>query len=267
MQAAAGGYEVQFTPTVPFPNSAAVQWWFSGVLDVDGNAFNGDSGYFYIAPAVNLAAAPAVVAVSPQSYSSSVPVNSQFDIEYNLPIDGATLSGNVYFNSGRALTATVLSAPQNNIIRVQPSAAIPPLTTDYLCANSNVKGTNGKTSTSNCWDVTNFPTTASSTPDTTSGTVKIGPPDGTVNVGTNAYIRLVFSKPVDITSINATTVQVTAGGNPIDGTWSWVYSGNDVGGAQYSPVNPLPASSTIKVSLNACRYLLDYAGNQFSASP
>ena len=49
-----GGYEIQYTPTTAFPNSATVQWWFAGnVQDVYGDLFNGTSGYFY-----TVAAAP-----------------------------------------------------------------------------------------------------------------------------------------------------------------------------------------------------------------
>ena len=45
MKSTASGYEMQFTPSSPFPNSATVQWFFSGsVLDVNGDAFNATSG-------------------------------------------------------------------------------------------------------------------------------------------------------------------------------------------------------------------------------
>jgi hypothetical protein len=261
VQAAASGYEVQFTPTVPFPNGAVVQWWFSNVSDTDGNAFNGNSGYFYTVAAVNPNAAPRVVAISPNCCGSSgVPTNAEIDIEYSLPIDATTLSGNVYINSGPATPFTVsLASP--NVVRMTPSTPWNSSTWYGFCTNSSVMGTNGVAAQSYCW-ATYFTTAAG--PDYSSGTVKIGPPNGAINVGTNAYIRLVFSKPVDVTSIyNANTVQVTSGGNPIDGTWSWAYSGNDIVGAYYSPVNPLPASSTIQVSING---ILDYAGNQFTGS-
>ena len=67
VQADASGYQVQYTPTVAFPNSATVQWFFSGnVLDVYGDNFNGASGYFYTVAAVNAATAePPIVAISP----------------------------------------------------------------------------------------------------------------------------------------------------------------------------------------------------------
>jgi len=70
-------------------------------------------------------------------------------------------------------------------------------------ANTNVKGTNGVNAQNDCW-ATYF--TTGTTTDTTHGTVKIGPPDGSPNVGTNAYIRMQFSKPVNVTSVNTTNV-------------------------------------------------------------
>jgi len=56
---------------------------------------------------------------------------------------------------------------------------------------------------------------------------------------------------------------VTSGGNPIPGTWSYNVSNSDVIGANFSPVNSLPPSSTIQVSIGG---LLDYAGNTFTAA-
>jgi hypothetical protein len=49
----------------------------------------------------------------------------------------------------------------------------------------------------------------------------------------------------------------------IPGTWSYSYVSDDVREANFSPVNPLPPSSTITVSAGG---LLDYAGNTFTAA-
>jgi hypothetical protein len=261
VQSVGSGYEVQYTPSVPFPNGAVVQWFFSGsVLDVYGDAVSANSGYFYTVAAVDPAtAAPSVIAVSPSYGVSDMPTNGEIDIEYSLPVDPTTLSGNVFINSGPA-TPFTLSLPSPSVVRITPTAQWNASTWYGFCTNSSVKGTNGVAAQNDCW-ATYFTTTSG--PDTTAGTVKIGPPDGSINVGTNAYIRLQFSKPVDITTINATTVQVTAAGNPVPGTWSYNYSGNDVVGASFYPVNPLPPSSAIQVSVSG---LLDYAGNAFASA-
>ena len=262
-QATAGGWEIQFTPTVAFPNSATVQWFLSGnVQDVYGNYLYGNSGYFYTAAVVNTATtSPSIIAVSPRCCgSTNVATNANVDIEYNLPIDATTLNTtDVFINSGPATPYTVGLAPgTNNVVRITPSTPWTASTWYGFCANASVKGTNGVAATYSCW-TTYF--TIGTTTDTTPGTVTVGPPNGAINVGTNAYIRLQFSKPVDVTTINATNVAITTGGNPIPGTWSYNLSGNDVIGANFSPVNPLPPSSTIQVSING---LLDYAGNLFN---
>ncbi|MGA3371748.1 MAG: Ig-like domain-containing protein [Terracidiphilus sp.] len=262
--ATAGNWEIQFTPTVAFPNSATVQWFLSGgVRDVYGDAFNGNSGYFYTAAAApNPATAqPQVIAVSPGTGTSHMPTNGEVDIEYSQPIDATTLSGNVYLNSGPSTPTFSVALASPNVVRITPNAPWNEPNIFYgFCTNASVKGTNGVAAQSDCW-ATYFYTAAG--PDTTPGTVTIGPPNGVVNVGTNAYIRLQFSKPVDRTTINSTNVSVTANGNPVPGSWSFNYSSSDVVGANFSPVNPLPPSATVVVGESG---LLDYAGNTFPSA-
>jgi hypothetical protein len=59
-------------------------------------------------------------------------------------------------------------------------------------------------------------------------------------------------------------VAITTGGNPIPGSWSYNYNGNDLVGANFSPLNPLPQSSLIQI---AASNILDYAGNVFAVAP
>jgi hypothetical protein len=266
VQVTAGGYEIQFTPTVPFPNSATVQWFLAGsVLDVSGNNFSGNSGYFYTA-ASTATLAPAVQAYSPPQYTNPVPLNAIFDLQFNTPLNAATVtSSNVYLfdgSNGNAIVPATLTQPQPNEIRLVPTSALPVNHYIYVQLLTGLQSATNVPLANNTswWEYTGTAT------DTTSGTVTIGPPDGSINVGTNAYIRLQFSKPVDVPTINATNVSITTGGNPIPGTWSYNYSGSSVIGANFYPVNPLPASTPptqtqITVSING---LLDYAGNSFS---
>ncbi|MGH9605831.1 MAG: Ig-like domain-containing protein [Terracidiphilus sp.] len=254
----ASGYEIQYTPTTAFPAGATVQWFFSGASDVNGDAFTSDSGTFYTAATVNPATAePTIVAVSPGYGSANVPTNTEIDIQYSQPIDASTLAGNVYRNGGPSTPYTVTPI-SSTLVRITPNTAWNASSTYYFCSNSSVKGTNGVAAQNSCY-VTYFTTTAGT--DTTSGTVTVGPPNGSVNVGTNAYIRLNFSKPADRTTVNSTNIQITTGGNPIPGSWTYNYNGADLMGANFYPLNPLPQSSQIKVAVTN---ILDYAGNTFS---
>ncbi len=251
VQRVGNGHEVQYTPSTPFPYGAVVQWFFSGARDVDGNSINGTSGVFYIQGQANPATTtPQVVAVSPGGWAGSPPTNAEIDIQYNVPIDATTVNGSGWFNDGTSVTATLL-AP--NIIRLVPNSPLSPSTTYYLCSSA-VTGTNGLASSRSCW-LTYFTTGAG--PDYTSGTITLGPPNGSVNVGTNAYIRIGFSKPVDRITVNEGTLTVTSNGQPVEGTLSF---GSDATSANFYPVNPLPPSSNISISVNG---VLDYAGNVF----
>jgi hypothetical protein len=267
VQAVASDYEIQYTPGAPFPAGAVVQWFLSGsLLDVNGDSFDGDSGTFYTAATVNASTAvPTVVAISPSYSSTAVPVNAEFDVEYSQPVTAASLGGNVALydwttGTYQAVTITPASG-SSTMVRVTPNAPLTPSTQYGICTNSSVMGANGVAAQSDCW-ATIVNTVSSTTPDTTSGTVTVGPPNGSTNVGTNAYIRLWFSKPVDSTTINSTNIAITIGGNPVPGTWSYNYSNSDVREVNFSPVNPLPPSITVSVKTSG---LLDYTGNTFAA--
>ncbi len=259
---AAGGYEVQFQPGTPFPNGAVVQWFFSNVRDTLGNYFNSASNSFstVTAPVDPSTAQPTIVSVSPGCCgSANVPPNTEIDVQYSQPIDATTLAGNLYLNSGPA-TSFNLSLVSPTVVRLVPTAPLNPSTFYGFCTNGNIKGTNGVAAQSSCW-LTYFTTTTSS--DTTPGSITLGPPNGVINVGTNAYIRVQFSKPADRTTVNSTTVQVMNGSNVIPGTISYNYSGADLVGVNFYPLNSLPPSTQITVTASG---ILDYAGNTFGTA-
>jgi hypothetical protein len=268
VQAIADDYEIQYTPTTPFPAGATVQWFLSGnVLDASGNTFNGTSGYFYIAPTVNTATAiPVNVSNSPGSGTSNIPTNSNVYLQFSQPLNAATLiAANVYLYDGTTGTypAITISQPEPDVVELKPASALTSGHEYYACANSSVQGTNGVATNSGCWD-TYF--LAGTTTDTAAGTVTIGPPNGSTGVGTNAYVRVVFSKPFNRAMFNqgaTANAQVTIGGNPVPGNWSFVYTSgtNDAIGANFSPTNPLPASTVVSVSVSG---VLDYAGVAFT---
>jgi hypothetical protein len=260
VQTDASGYQIQYTPAAAFPNSATVQWFFSGASDVYGDAFNSTSGYFYTAAAVNpTTAQPTVVAVSPACCGiTGLPTNTEVDIQYSQPLNASTVTTTSFFqNTGPAITYTVtLVSP--TVVQIKPTSPFTASTQYGFCSNSTVMGTNGVAAPNSCW-LTYFTTGATS--DSTSGTVTVGPPNSSQNVGTNAYIRLQFSKPADRTTVNSTNVQITTGGNPIPGSWTYNYSSSNLVGANFYPLNPLPQSSVIQVAVSG---ILDYAGNEFS---
>ena len=246
-----------------------MQWFLSGQrTGYVRRHFNGDSGTFHIAPVVNTATAiPVNLNDSPGTGTGNIPTNCDIYLEFSQPLNSATvIAANVYLydNTAGTYPTVTLSQPEPNVIELAPSSALTPGHEYYACANGNVQGTNGVATTSGCWD-TNF--NAGTATDTTAGTVTIGPPNGSVNVGTNAYIRVLFSKPFNRALFNqgaTANAKVTVGGNPVPGGWSFGYNSgtNDAIEAYFSPTNPLPPSTTVSVSVSG---VLDYAGNTFTA--
>nr|WP_241654471.1 Ig-like domain-containing protein [Granulicella sibirica] len=270
VQAVASGYEVQYTPQVPFPAGAVVQWFFSNVYDTNGNAIQARSGYFYVQAVPDPMGAPIIVAGSPASSSTNVPTNAVFDEQYSLPIDASTLSSASFYSYYGAIPALNVTLLSPAVVRIAPATPLLPSTAYYVCQSGSIKGTNGVTAQGTC---INFTTTAG--PDTSQGAVKIGPPNGSKNVGTNGMVRLVFSKPVDATTVTTDTVKVMHGSVSIPGTLTlssdYGTSGYDFIGATFTPVNPLPPSTTLQVSVDGVE---DYAGNalakassQFTTAP
>ena len=227
------------------------------MLDPNGVTFNANSGTFYTIAASSPTAAPQLISYCPGYGVSNVPVNAVISLAYNLPIDGTTLAAGVNFSGGVPASITLASP---NVIRIVPTAVMTPNTFYYVCINSTLKGANG-TPVATGFYTTYFYTSVSSVPDTTTGVVTVGPPANSVSVGTNAYVRLDFSKLADPTSISSSIVAVTQGGSLIPGTFSYVMSGNTVTGANFSPVNPLPASSVIQIAVNG---VADRVGTMFT---
>lgn len=257
----AGGWEVQYTPSVAFPAGATVQWFLSSqLMDIYADNFSSDSGVFYMAgnPPDPTTAVPQVVSVSPAYGSSIVPTNAVLDIQYSQPIDATTLSG--IAQQGGPSSSYTVSLLKPTVVRITPTTTWNASTWYGFCANTSVKGTNGVNALGDCY-MEYFTTTAG--PDSTTGTAAIGPPNGSVNVGTNAYIRLQFSKPADRTSVNSSTITLQAGSVAIPFTFTLNYSGSDVVGVNLYPVNPLPASTQITVAQSG---VLDYTGTAFTAS-
>ena len=57
-------------------------------------------------------------------------------------------------------------------------------------------------------------------------------------------------------------MQITTGGNPVSGSWSYYSPSGDIMGAYFYPTNPLAPNTTYTVTVSG---LLDYAGNAFNS--
>src|SRR5262249_54153756 len=105
-------------------------------------------------------------------------------------------------------TVTLLNGGM--VVQITPSAPLQPNTTYFVQINSGFQGSNGLAFpfTQNVV----FFATGAGTDTLTPTIVSVSPPNGSVNVGDNAQIRVVFSKPVNPLTVNAGSIQLTGGG-------------------------------------------------------
>src|SRR5262249_54282787 len=150
------------------------------------------------------------------SGGSNVPTNVVIDVGFNETLNAATVNtttASLLQNlccSFPAVPSTVSLLHGGTVVQITPSAPLQPGTFYFVQINSGLQGTNGLA----------FPFTQNvaffgrgAGTDTVAPTiVAVSPPNGAVNVGDNAQVRVVFSKPVNPLTVNAGSIQLTGGG-------------------------------------------------------
>jgi hypothetical protein len=242
------GYIVVFTPSSPWTPGALVQWWTNGSLldSTYQTPFNSANGYFYVA-ASTATLTPTIQTTSPPNGTNPAALNSVFDTQFNTPISSGTITPtNIYlYDSNTGLNPTVTySQPQPNIVRMVPSSALTAGHTYFVYVKPGLQSTTSIPATSTYWYVyTTSGTTDSTTPTVTNAV----PYNGASGVGVNVWPGVVFSKPIDQTTVNSSTFQILNGGTPLTGNF-WFNSNNTR--VEFVPFDALPASTTLTISIN-----------------
>jgi RHS repeat-associated protein len=210
------GQVVQFTPSAQWQSGAVIQVFLdSTAVDMDGVAAANYQSSFTTA-ANNSATAPALLSSNPPYGATGVPTNVVIDMAYNQPLDPATLSAssvacyqnNVWFQDSFSLLNG------GTLLQVVPRFPLSANTVTNCILSASILGTNGIPIANGGNNGVYFTTGGS--PDNVIPTIiSVSPPNGSSSVGDNAIIRLVFSKPVDPLTINASTIQLSGGGTTV----------------------------------------------------
>ena len=257
-QVSDNGQVVVFTPSIPWQNNALIQVFLdSTALDADGNSLSSYQGSFRTAVDTTTIT-PGVVSVSPSG--SNVPTNVVIDVGFNEPLNAATVNSttvsllqDVCCNFPAVpSTATLLNG--GTVVQITPSAPLQPNTTYFVQINSGLQGANGLAFpfTQNVL----FLTTGAGTDTAAPTIVSVSPPNGSVNVGDNAQIRVVFSKPVNPLTVNAGSIQLTGGGTTAVAD-SISFSNNNQS-VVLVPHAPLPDNTLMTLTITG---VTDVAGN------
>jgi len=258
-QVSDNGQVVVFTPSVPWQNGALVQVFMDGTAqDVDGNSLSSYQGSFRTAVDTTTVT-PSVVSVSPQC-CTPVATNVVIDVGFNETLNAATVNSttvsliaDVCCNFP-AIPSTVNLLNGGTVVQITPSAPLQASTFYFVQINSGLQGANGLAFPFT-QDVLFFETGAAV--DTVAPTViSVSPPNGSVKVGDNAQIRVVFSKPVNPLTVNGGSIQLTGGGTTAVAD-SISFSNNNQS-VVLVPHAPLPDNTLMTLTIAG---VTDVAGN------
>ena len=251
---------IEFTPGSNLLYGALIQIFLDQtVKDVYGNPLTSAYSGSFTVQGDPASVAPQLTATNPVPYSSNNKLNSVFRFQFNQPLLASTVNSNsvqlVDGCTNLPVAGTVsLTGSGNNVVQFQPQSALLATCNGspryYYYDMNNFGGSSTVTNSNGIAAPGESPYFyMGTTSDTTTPTVlAVGPPNNATGVGVNASIWVEFSKPIDPTSVDGTTVQISGGSQTVtplsisfDSTGSM---------AKITPLAPLPPSTLMTVSIN-----------------
>ena len=259
---------ITFVPSAPFAAGALIEVWLtSAIEDTAGNQLYDYQTSFRIAPSVTGAAT--VVSYVPGYAASGLPATTVADIRLSKPVNPATVTSSSYFMqtcSSTPVSTTRELLNGNTVLRLRAASPLP-VGCYYYYLSSSVTDTGGLAIDNSALPAVlsagvrgSYFTTIATSDTTSPSVVAAAPTDGAVNIGANAIVRLTFSEPVSLLTIDPSTVQIQAGGSPVP--YDVSSSATNPDGTMIVRLTPriaLPASSTINVSVTSG--VTDLSGN------
>ena len=248
------GQVIQFTPSAAFQPNAFVQIFLSSsAQSLTGVNMNNYQSSFTTIPDISTTT-PAQTSSNPAPSVISVPTNVAIDLSFNVPLDPNSLTATsvLCYQNGVWVQGNVSLIDGGTILQILPRSTLQPNTLVSCRTDGTLQGTNGLT-----LPASNSIFTTGSGPDTVVPTiVSISPSNGLTNVGDNAIVRLIFSKPVNPLTVNANTVQLSGGGVTLVPDSISFSNSNQI--VLLVPHSPLPDSTQMTLSVSG---VTDVAGN------
>ena len=248
------GQVVQFLPSASWPANQQVQVFLdSSAQSASGVNLNNYQSSFTTAN--TSAAAPTQTSSNPATSAASVPTNVVIDMAFNEPLDPTTLSPDtVLCYQGQSwFQSDVTLVDGGTVVQVAPRSTLPPNTSISCQVSATLQGTDGLPSLGG-----SVAFSTSGGPDTVVPTiVTLSPPSGASNVGDNANVRIVFSKPINPLTVNSSTIQLSGGGASVVPDAISLSNNNQM--VLLVPHAPLPDNTLMTLTISG---ITDVAGNQ-----
>ena len=248
------GRVVLFTPSAPFAPSSIVEIFMTeSATDPSRNPVFPYFGQFLVAPDP-ATLAPTLVQTNPIAGTVDNPQNSVVDVEFSEPLNPATVTdgsfGVYLFGTGSAIAGTRKLLNGNRTIHFAPTDPLQAGAYYYVFTTADITDTQGTAAAA-----TNVYFYVGSTSDDSAlAAPTIAPSHGASGVGLNALGIIRFNEPINPTTINSTTVTLTAGT-----AVPFVLSHIDNKTFYVTPQAPLPASTAVTLSVDGAE---DIAGHK-----
>ena len=187
------------------------------VVDPQGNVttYNYDSAGNRLS--ITRGTAQEIVSVNPRPGITNVALNTLIAVLFTKPVDRTTINGAIFSlvesNTGTPVQGTFSFDFDDRMVIFDPQSVLKPNLAYTLTITTDLRSSDGMPLHQSFSG--SFVTGGAT--DTVSPTVTSVPVDGATGVPMNTNVVLIFSEPMDPTSLNASTIVVTNNGVPVSG--------------------------------------------------
>jgi RHS repeat-associated protein len=260
-QATENGQVIQFTPSTPWQPGALVQVFLSpAAQSASGISVSNYQSSFTTLPDTSTTP-PVLIATNPVAQVNVVPTNVVIDFAFNEALDPNALlpdtvncsQTGVWFQTGVSLLNG------GTILQVTPRLPLAPNASTTCLLGNGIQGVNGLPLSYLSNNQISF-TTGAGADTVVPIALTTSPPNGSSNVGDNAGVVVVFNKAINPLTVNASTIQLSAGG--VTAAAGSISFSNGNQNAQLVPQAPLPDGTQVTLTISG---VTDVAGNAMAA--
>ncbi len=210
---AGGGRVVELTPDTPWPPGALAEVFLTAdARDLSGNRAVDYQGSFRVV-GISATTPPAPLRNHPVTNAVGVARNTVVEVEYNKPLDPAsvgpatvTLHRNV--SGTPVVTAAVSLVRGGRVVRVVPAAPLAADTPYFVRLGGAIRDLDGRLQGGT---FSRAFRTGADLDTTAPAVVSLSPPDAAAGVGINARVRAVFDEAVNPLTVDGQSVLLTDG--------------------------------------------------------
>ncbi|TGK31010.1 hypothetical protein EHQ12_02905 [Leptospira gomenensis] len=249
------GSSATFTPSSNFAyNTSYTSTIGTGVKDLAGNAMANPYSWSFTTGTAPDSTPPSVSFLNPTNAFSGFAVTSSVGIAFTEPMNCSTIDTNsVYLEDAGGVTVNGTYSCSGSSVNFLPAAPLNYSSIYTVKVTTSAKDLAGLSATAfNAW----FATGAG--PDSIAPTISLKTPSaGATGIQVNQSINVVFSEPMDCSTIGTATFKVNNGAVPGSVTCSGAI-------ATFDPDNNLNYSTTYSVNISGT--IKDASGNALAAS-